>query len=174
MPVLNGLDAAAKLKSDPATHNIPIFLMTAAIRHSARENRVDDGFACCLTKPIIIEELMENLLQWLPGKSLPAPEPFLTAAGAKLKNLNPALLDPQAKEQLKNHILPHLPELREGMKISDIEKFAEEIKALGEEFHSEEFTDFGRDLIHLTESFDIEKINLSLKQLSKSLASLSQ
>lgn len=173
MPVLDGLDAAAQLKSNPATHNIPIFLMTAEIRHSARENLIDDGFVCCLTKPIIIEELMDNLLQWLPGKSIPTAEHLLPAAGAKLENLNPALLDPEVKEQLKNQILPHLPELREGMKISDIQRFAEKIKALGEAFNSEEFTDFGRDLLHLTESFDVEKINLSLKQLSKALAALS-
>ncbi len=81
-------------------------------------------------------------------------------------------LEPELKNQLKEQILPHLPKLQEGMKISDIQKFSEKIITMANESRLTEFEKFGKKLFQHTESFDIENIGSSLEQLSSALENL--
>lgn len=83
-------------------------------------------------------------------------------------------LTPEIKSRLRNQILPQLPKLQEGMKISDIQTIAEKIITLGNQYQITEFEDFGKELFHHTESFDIESIRLSLKQLANAMEKLDQ
>jgi len=86
--------------------------------------------------------------------------------------LLPKNLKPEVKDQLKEKILPRLPKLQEGMKISDIQKIAGEIITMGNQFKLPEFEEFGRQLFQQTESFDIKSIELSLKKLSSAIENL--
>jgi len=81
-------------------------------------------------------------------------------------------LTPEIKTQLSEHILPQLPQLQEGMKISDAQKIAKKIITMGSQYQNTEFEDFGRELFHHTESFDIENIRSSLKQLANAMAEM--
>lgn len=87
-------------------------------------------------------------------------------------NLLSKNLTPEIKTQLSKHILPQLPQLQEGMKISDVQKIAEQIITMGSQYQNTEFEDFGRQLCHHTESFDIENIRSSLKQLANAMAEM--
>jgi PAS domain S-box-containing protein len=87
-------------------------------------------------------------------------------------NLLSKNLTPEIKTQLSEHILPQLPQLQEGMKISDIQKIAEKIITMGNQYQNTEFEDFGRKLCLYTEAFDIEKIRFSLKQLAKTMENI--
>jgi signal transduction histidine kinase len=114
--------------------------------------------------------------------SLPKVEISEQMPGQTAKNpINPAqtmppLLDknltPEIKTRLKETILPQLPQLQEGMKISDIQKIAEEIITMGSQYQITAFKNFGRELFHHTQSFDIENIRFSLKQLAKALEAM--
>jgi PAS domain S-box-containing protein len=81
-------------------------------------------------------------------------------------------LTPEIKTQLSEHILPQLPQLQEGMKISDVQKIAEKIITMGSQYQNTEFEDFGKRLCHHTESFDIENIRSSLKQLANAMKNM--
>lgn len=125
-----------------------------------------------------------------PGKgsrfelSLPKVEISKQRSGQTTKNfidlnkINSSILNktltPEIKTRLREQILPQLPQLQEGMKISDVQKIAEKIITMGSQYQNAEFEEFGRELFHHTESFDIENIRFSLKQLAKAMEDMAK
>ena len=83
-------------------------------------------------------------------------------------------LTPEIKARLSEEILPQLPQLQEGMKISDIQNIAEKIIALGSQYQITELENFGKELFHHTESFDIEHIRFFLKQLADTIENMNK
>ena len=73
---------------------------------------------------------------------------------------------------IKDRIMPLLPDMREGMKISDARDIAEDIMDMGRQFDLASFQEFGRQLHQHTQAFDVEKIALCLEQVSAILATL--
>ena len=69
-------------------------------------------------------------------------------------------------------IIPHLPDLHEGMKISDARDIAEDIMEMGRQFDLTAFREFGSQLYQYTQAFDVEKITLCLAQVSAILETL--
>ncbi|MFU8770090.1 MAG: ATP-binding protein, partial [Desulfotignum sp.] len=105
----------------------------------------------------------------------------LDRSGAALTGLGddtwqPALFGPVFSRALAQHpdleplvkaqILPLLPGSQDGVKISDARAIADRIMEMGRQFGLESFNRFGRDLSGHAETFDVEKIALSLEQLS--------
>ena len=105
----------------------------------------------------------------------------LDRSGAVLPGLwddtwQPALFGPVFSRALAQHpdlvplvkaqILPLLPGSQDGVKISDARAIADRIMEMGRQFGLESFDRFGRDLSGHAETFDVEKIALSLEQLS--------
>ncbi|WDP90398.1 MAG: PAS domain S-box protein [Desulfobacter sp.] len=168
MPVLNGIDAAARLKADPATGEIPVCCMTASMHASFNEDFSRSDFSSCLTKPIVIEELMQVLTRHL--SPCPVEKTEITPGPEPAHGLVNERLSPELTQRLKTEILPHLPALQDAMKISDIRNFAREINKLAAHTAHRELAAFGEDLFHQAETFDIENIRLSLKQFSDMLA----
>lgn len=172
MPVLDGRSAARQLKENPVTRHIPICLMTASIRLSTREVADSEEFMALLTKPIIIKELIKVLALVLSGTDISDKRLPDSTGRRMLQDLDMDGLDPEMKQRLETEILPCLEELAKGMKMSDIRRVAEDIITLGKAFDNAAFTGFGKSLMDQTQTFDIEKINISLKELSKALEQL--
>jgi len=66
MPGMNGYDVAGKIKSDPATKNIPVIMLTALDDRNARMLGLNAGAEDFLTKPVDRPELsvrVRNLLR---------------------------------------------------------------------------------------------------------------
>ena len=53
MPKVNGYEALASIKSDPATKNIPVIMLSALMRDFNREKAVEAGADDYLIKPFI-------------------------------------------------------------------------------------------------------------------------
>ncbi len=79
---------------------------------------------------------------------------------------------PELLSLVKAKILPHLPDLHEGMKISDARDIAEDIMEIGRQFDLAAFREFGSQLHQYTQAFDVEKITLCLAQVSAILDTL--
>ena len=73
------------------------------------------------------------------------------------------------KEQLNSEIFQLIPEFKEGIKIGDIQIVIKNIIRIGEMSRIPELTEFGQKLSKYAQSFDIEKLNGSLQQLSNVL-----
>jgi PAS domain S-box-containing protein len=73
---------------------------------------------------------------------------------------------------IKARIIPLIPDMHEGMKISDARDIAEDIMDMGRQFDLASFRKFGRQLHQHTQAFDVERITLCLEQVSAILETL--
>lgn len=66
MPEMDGFEATAKIRHDPALNNLPIIAMTAHALEGYREKCLEAGMNDYVTKPIIERDLFLTLKKWLP------------------------------------------------------------------------------------------------------------
>ena len=67
LPVMNGWDAARKLKSDSTTSSIPIIALTAHAMGGDREKALDAGCDEYETKPVEFKRLLEKMTTIIDG-----------------------------------------------------------------------------------------------------------
>jgi len=73
LPVVTGWEASRRLKSDPATHDIPIIALTAHAMAGARERALAAGCDEFDTKPVDFDRLLEKIERLLAeNRSSPA------------------------------------------------------------------------------------------------------
>jgi CheY-like chemotaxis protein len=86
MPVLDGYQALARLRADPALARIPVVAMTALAMRGDREKLLNGGFDGYIGKPFELDEIgAEICAQLLPradnGKQLPVFQQALALHG---------------------------------------------------------------------------------------------
>jgi CheY-like chemotaxis protein len=59
MPVLDGYQATAKIRTLPGYENLPIFALTADVTQEGKERANLAGFTGHLSKPIIIDNVLK-------------------------------------------------------------------------------------------------------------------
>ena len=69
MPVMDGLQATRKIRSDPQFKYLPIIAMTANAMAGDRDKCLAAGMNDHITKPIDIDELLLTLMRWVPLKT---------------------------------------------------------------------------------------------------------
>ena len=74
LPGMNGLEALSRLKTSPATKDIPVIALTARASHHDRKKGLDEGFAAYLTKPIDVEEVTNAIKDHLGAAPAAAAE----------------------------------------------------------------------------------------------------
>lgn len=65
LPDMDGMKAVARLKSNPATKNIPVVALTGYALKGDRERLLALGFDDYLSKPVDIDDLLEKVTEWL-------------------------------------------------------------------------------------------------------------
>ena len=68
LPGMNGIEALAKLRSDPETKAIPVFAFTASVMPQDRKEITSAGFDGFLSKPINLKEFVETINAAMAGK----------------------------------------------------------------------------------------------------------
>jgi len=68
LPGMNGIEALAKLRADPATKAIPVFAFTASVMPQDRKEITSAGFDGFLSKPINLKEFLDTIGATLGGK----------------------------------------------------------------------------------------------------------
>lgn len=66
LPVLDGWEAARRLKAEPATKNIPVIALTAHAMSSDRDKAIAAGCDDFDTKPVEMPRLLEKIRSLLP------------------------------------------------------------------------------------------------------------
>jgi len=75
MPVMNGYDAALKIRENHNFKDLPIIAMTANALKSSRDKAYSVGMNAHLTKPIMVKQLFTTLCKWIkpdPKRSINA------------------------------------------------------------------------------------------------------
>ena len=74
MPVMDGLEATRRIRSQPAYQDLPILAMTANAFAEDRQACLDVGMNDFVTKPVDPGALYSTLLRWLPATAAPLAE----------------------------------------------------------------------------------------------------
>lgn len=67
LPIMNGWEATEKVKSNPATKNIPVIALTAHAMSEDREKCIAAGCDDFDTKPVDLPRLLEKIKALLPA-----------------------------------------------------------------------------------------------------------
>ncbi|MCG8618265.1 MAG: ATP-binding protein, partial [Desulfobacterales bacterium] len=173
LPGINGHVAAARLTADETTRQIPICLMTASVNQSTREDLSESGFACALIKPIVISDLLQVLVRFLPHSHITTTETIrdtgFSDVNTGLAQLLTGEISPEMEPRLRQEIFPLLPEIQEGMRMSEIRAFAIRLQDIGKDYGAGGIEAFGQTLLLQADTFDVEKITQSLKLIAEVL-----
>lgn len=175
MPVMDGVTAAGILKKDPSVHHIPIILLTASMKWTSAPKLLESDFDGCLLKPVNIEKFYAELVRWIPPASLETEDdtrkhPFMTREFIETMIREEADL----QEELKTRIIPIIPQIENGIKISNLHWLCAEMICLGKDFNISILVEKGEKLLEYVEVFDIENICHCMVQVQNSMEYLSQ
>lgn len=82
LPEFDGLEVCRKLRSQPATHAIPIIMLTAKGEETDKVVGLEMGADDYLTKPFSPKELVARVKALLRRTAQPAPQPAMLSYGA--------------------------------------------------------------------------------------------
>ena len=85
MPNMNGYEASAVIRAEKRFARLPIIALTAHAMSSDRQQILASGINDHLSKPLVINELIEVLLRWLPHRSPAQPSVPAPASAPLLK-----------------------------------------------------------------------------------------
>lgn len=154
MPVMDGYEAATILKNDERLKNIPLIALTASVMGKDLEKVSKYGFDGYLRKPVILDDLIEELAKYLKYQTL--------HNDIKEENNNKIIDLEKLKvvvNRLENEFKEEWLNIKDGGDFSLIEEFATKLNelALKEEIYL--LDDYSKELIKNVESFDIEKVD---------------
>jgi CheY-like chemotaxis protein len=75
MPIMDGYAAMRAMRALPASGDVPIIAVTAAVEAGERQRCIDAGATAYVTKPVDTASLLVVLDEWLPA-DLPAGGPI--------------------------------------------------------------------------------------------------
>jgi signal transduction histidine kinase/ABC-type amino acid transport substrate-binding protein/DNA-binding response OmpR family regulator len=158
MPVMNGYDAAVIIKKDERFKNIPLIALTASVMGKDLQNVKAFGFDGYLRKPVILDELIEKMSEFLTYEIFNVKHQKQQRVQSFLdtEQLN-ALL-----ELLKSSYFKQWQEIKESGDFSLIESFAVSLEDLAVKYEYEVLLTYAQELRQHIKSFDIEKVDYLL------------
>lgn len=154
MPVMDGYEAATILKNDERLKNIPLIALTASVMGKDLEKVSKYGFDGYLRKPVILDDLIEELAKYLKYQFLH--NDIKEEKNNKIIDLEKLKV---VVNKLENELKQEWLNIKDGGDFSLIEEFAIKLNelALKEEIYL--LDDYSKELIKNVESFDIEKVD---------------
>ena len=154
MPVMDGYEAATILKNDERSRNIPLIALTASVMGKDLEKVSKYGFDGYLRKPVILDDLIEELAKYLKYQAL--------HNDIKEENNNKIIDLEKLKvvvNKLENEFKQEWLNIKDGGDFSLIEEFAIKLNELALKEDIYLLDDYSKELIKNVESFDIEKVD---------------
>jgi len=167
MPVLDGYEAAKRIKLNKKTAGIPILAVSAAGGIVPEYQHYQQYFNGFILKPLNIARLINELKKFLAynqGDSLIALRNPPDSQEYQLPfnfDLNPKLI-----KALKRELIPVWEEVRRNKFIHKIHDFALLNVELGKKYDLNGLIRFGEELVKCSDYFDIEKVDKRLKEFS--------
>lgn len=154
MPIMDGYEAATILKNDKRLKNIPLIALTASVMGKDLEKVSKYGFDGYLRKPVILDDLIEELAKYLKYQSL--------NNDIKEENNNKIIDLEKLKvviNELENEFKQEWLNIKDGGDFSLIEEFALKLNELALKEDMYLLDDYSKELMKNIEAFDIEKVD---------------
>ena len=167
MPVLNGFEALDEIRRTEGIKQIPVIAITAYSFLEELEKSHHEKFEGVLIKPVQISRLYRELIKFLPFrikqyKNEDHTGPFeAQIESVDLSDIPAAVLKDLKKEW---------NEVNRTHFINDIIEFGVKVREKGKQVNSEFLKKYADQLIRQAESFNIEKMNETLKEFKNVLS----
>jgi signal transduction histidine kinase/DNA-binding NarL/FixJ family response regulator len=167
MPIMDGCDATALMRSDEILREIPVVALTASGMKGDHERIIACGFNEVLTKPVRRVDMIRQLAPFLPHRIEAVEVRAREAAGATgtVEALSPEALEklPDLIRVLENRCAMLWEKARQTGFFDDIAEFGQLMKKLGHAYSVRPLQEFGNRLNTQVSTFDIEQINKTLE-----------
>ena len=161
MPVLDGVEAMKRLALDSETRLIPIVALTASGLKGEQEKMLGQGFNGYLTKPIQKETLFKELSRYI-GYEMRKQQTIQD------ENITPSkILDSNQLAEviglLEDKYMQIWTSTMKNLFFDEIGEFGRQLFELGTSYELALLKKYGKELCSHAESFDVEKMNSTLK-----------
>lgn len=171
MPVMDGFEAIKHIKSSKYS-STPVIAVTASVMKEEKERMARAKFDGFLQKPIRSAELYKQLMKFLDFQILQTADIEEEDPEAVEMELELKEISKKAKDIIKESLYLRWQTALETQMITDIQEFAITAKKIGSELSIESVANYGDLLYNYTESFDIDKMNSSMKNFPEVLRKL--
>ena len=177
MPVMDGIEAAWRIKNDRLTAHVPVVALTASTRQEIEDENSELLFDGFLYKPLSVFHLVQVLMKYLPhqktaGTSRKYTEHEDTGKTVSIDNIKTKKKKAELKRYIHKTLLPYVTAFDGAFKMADIRQLGIEIKETGEKYSLDFLVSEGEKLVEDAERFDVEKIRKDLKLFQEMLQSL--
>jgi signal transduction histidine kinase/CheY-like chemotaxis protein len=166
MPVMDGYEAASKLKKRPGTKDIPIIALTAFAQKSERSKASRYGFDGFLSKPVKIKELYGALSSHLKHSKRgenEGPDSLAEVAVKRISNNDIERIS-ELIGVLNGDVMTSWNEISSIMEIDRIEDFSSILLRLSEEHKADSLSRYAKKLNDFVQYFDIKNIETTLAE----------
>lgn len=155
MPVMDGYEALARMKSDPGLSTIPVVALTASVMDSESARIRQAGFDGYLRKPVARQVLLSELARFLShSNQLNGKEGLAGHLAEQHSSEQQAAL-----RQLQERLLPRARTLKDSGDPVVLAAFARELREQGREQDLAQLTLLGDQLDQAVEAFDMDRVN---------------
>lgn len=162
MPRMDGWELIRFIREEIDNHTLPVVAVTASVMKEDYELLMN-VFEGIIEKPVNRGLLISILQRFLPyTQNIPLPEE------ESLSDIS--LLSPDRQEELKNsliHCAEGIDTILESGDIRRAEEFADQLWAIGVEFEIQPIIKYASSLKENCESFNIENVEIALKEYRK-------
>ena len=163
MPVMDGIEATAKLKENPETSSIPIIVISA----SNIDGLPQDAFDDFLLKPVNPGQLLDKIAKLLQKESR---EEIDSSIEKEVDHLSLHSLNPEVVAEISNVLNPLLMKVESSLVISDVKNLAQKLITIGQEYQIEFLIAQGKELMGYAECYDIVKMKLKINGIKNTFS----
>lgn len=168
MPVMNGMEATKRIKSNETTKDIPVVALTASSVSLDRKKVMEDGFDDYLTKPFNISDLLSIMSNYLEEVEITQTKEIV-ADEIKYEHI---VKPKELQNVLSNEILPICNSLKHALVISKVKDLGAKLQKTADTYSLDVMSGFAARITSFADSFDTVGITQELLKLQKTISTI--
>jgi two-component system sensor histidine kinase EvgS len=166
MPVKDGFEAAAEIKNDEKTQNIPILAFSASQLFGSNDFPNRQLFAGFISKPVFLTELYEEIARFIPHTRKSNDNDLIngTSEFDKLIKIDKNSISPKTFESLQNLFITEWDQINQTNSMNKILEFSNNLKTFASENNLDALTYYSNEIITSSTSFDIDRVMSQIKK----------
>jgi len=171
MPEMDGFEAIARFKTNSNLRHIPVIAITASVTNETKEKVSKERFDGFIPKPINRAELFMALTKFIKHQIVVATPNAQTENSSN--KIQPTQLSKEAYQILQTKIMKLWQDSESSNSIAKIKEFNDSLIAFINNYNVANLSKFSIEFNNNTQAFDIEKIEIMLKNFPSLIESFS-